>query len=244
MLCPGVCSAAAVREATNAPTVNAVIHEVDESLRKLIERDAVHGGDVEVVFEAPTKDWASRRNTPTVDCYLYDIREDIKRRSVGVSEQRGVDGRVESRQSPARYFKLAYLLTAWTQRPEDEHRILSSLLTCFLRSAFIPQDCLMGSLASLRIPVFVSIAQPPPENRQVSDVWSALGGELKPSLDLVISAPLEAGRHEPMGPPITTPPRFGIYGAGGQSDDRYGPTPPPLDEGAEGASSREGTQGE
>jgi hypothetical protein len=34
------------------------------------------------------------------------------------------------------------------------------------------------------------MAYPPPENRQVSDVWSSLGGDLKPSIDLVITIPL------------------------------------------------------
>jgi hypothetical protein len=35
------------------------------------------------------------------------------------------------------------------------------------------------------------IAYPPPENRQVSDVWSSLGGDLKPSVDLVITIALQ-----------------------------------------------------
>src|SRR6185436_19501819 len=53
-----------------------VIHEIDESLRRLVLRDAVNGSGVELSFEAPTKEWASRRNTPTINIYLYDIRED------------------------------------------------------------------------------------------------------------------------------------------------------------------------
>ena len=35
------------------------------------------------------------------------------------------------------------------------------------------------------------IAYPPPENRQVSDVWSSLGGDLKPSVDLVITMAIQ-----------------------------------------------------
>ena len=37
----------------------------------------VDATEVEVVFEAPAKEWASRRQGPTVDVYLYDIREDL-----------------------------------------------------------------------------------------------------------------------------------------------------------------------
>jgi hypothetical protein len=43
----------------------------------------------------------------------------------------------------------------------------------------------------LDAPLDVMIAYPPPENRQVSDVWSSLGGDLKPSVDLVITIPLQ-----------------------------------------------------
>jgi len=38
-----------------------MIHEVDAALQALIEREAHGTKDVEVVFDAPTKDWAGRR---------------------------------------------------------------------------------------------------------------------------------------------------------------------------------------
>jgi hypothetical protein len=60
-----------------------VIHEGDSALRTLIDREAGIR-DVEEVFDAPTREWASRRTTPTVDGHLYDIREDLRRRERGV----------------------------------------------------------------------------------------------------------------------------------------------------------------
>lgn len=164
-----------------------MINEVDEALRNLVKAEVVNGADVDVLFEAPTRDWASRRNTPTVDLYLYDIREDLRQREIGMIERRNEKGIVVERRPPPRYFKLAYLITAWTQRPEDEHRLLSAVLACFLRHDTIPEGALTPLLAGLDQPLQVSIAYPPPENRQVSDVWSSLGGDLKPSVDLVIT---------------------------------------------------------
>ena len=32
----------------------------------------------------PTREWAGRRNSPTIDVYLYDIREDMRRRERGM----------------------------------------------------------------------------------------------------------------------------------------------------------------
>ena len=49
----------------------------------------------------------------------------------------------------------------------------------------------------------MTIALPPPEDRSFADVWSALGGELKPSLDVVVSAPTDTGQRRETGPPVT-----------------------------------------
>ena len=51
----------------------------------------------------------------------------------------------------------------------------------------------------------VSVALPPPEDRSFADVWTALGGELKPSLDVVVTAPTDTGRSFPAGPPVEKP---------------------------------------
>jgi hypothetical protein len=189
-----------------------VIQDLDESLRALVKRDALNGADVEVAFDAPTKDWAARRNTPTVDIYLYDIREDLPRREVMWEPVHDKSGRMTARRPPPRRFKFSYLVTAWTQRPEDEHRLLSTLLSCFMRNETIPKEVLAGVLADSDAPIFVTIALPPPQDRSLSDVWTALGGELKPSLDLVISGPVVDTRSETPGPPVLEEPKVRVNG--------------------------------
>lgn len=180
-----------------------MIHEVDDALRELVRAEALGGGaGVDVVFDAPTRDWAARRNAPTVNLYLYDIREDLGLRSRGRRNVYDEQGRVVARTLPPRYFKLSYLISAWTQRPEDEHRLLSALLGCFLRYSALPSDRLGTELGLTGLPVPLSIALPPPENKAFTDVWSALGGELKPSLDVVVSAPVVAAPSYPAGPPV------------------------------------------
>ncbi|WP_285031733.1 DUF4255 domain-containing protein [Mycolicibacterium sp. lyk4-40-TYG-92] len=188
-----------------------VISDVDEALKKLISSEAVNHADVEVVFDAPTKDWAARRSGPTIDVYLYDIREDLRRRERGmINEYR--ENIVVSRHLPPRYFKLSYLVAAWTQRPEDEHRLLASLLRCFLRYEALPQHVLSESLRGMGLPVPVSVALPPPEDRSFADVWTALGGELKPSLDVVVTTPIDTGRHFLAAAPVKFPPTLTLQG--------------------------------
>jgi hypothetical protein len=188
-----------------------MIQDVDEALRTLVRREALPGTDVDVAFDAPTRDWSARRNAPTVDLYLYDIREDMQRREVMWQAIRDAEGFVTNRQPPPRHYKLSYLVTAWTQRPEDEHRLLSAVLSCFVRHERLPDDVLSGSLVG-DMAVYATIALPPPSADQTSDRGRSLGGELKPSLDLVVIAPLVDARVEVPAPPVMEAPRLQFTG--------------------------------
>ena len=180
-----------------------MIGEIDDAIRALVKASDGIAADIDIALDAPTKDWAARRNAPTVDLFLYDIREDTKRREYGFTERRDDRGLVTSRAPAPRYFKLSYLVTAWTQRPDDEHRLLDALLRCFLRFDAIPAAFVVETVGETGLPCSLSVAQPPPEDRAFADVWSSLGGELKPSLDLVITAPMARGFSYPVGPPVT-----------------------------------------
>ena len=166
-----------------------MIHEVDDVLKRLLSGGALAGTGVEVAFDAPTRDWAARRNAPTVNAYLYDIREDVRRRergAIAVKDERGV---VLRRRQPPRWFRLSYLVTAWTKRPQDEHRMLSAILATLLPREVLPPEELTGALAALGLTVPLTVAALHTEARSLAEIWSALGGELKPSLDVVITAP-------------------------------------------------------
>lgn len=191
-----------------------MIHDVDQLLERLVRKDALNGSAVDLVFDAPTKDWVARRSGPAVDLYLYDIREDLQRRVPAWEDARDAKGLVSDRRLPPRRFRLAYLVTAWTQRPEDEHRLLSALLHCFLRNPMLKPGELGGSLDEADLPVYIEVGQPASQERSLADIWSALGGELKPSLDVVVTAPIVVSLSSPYGPPVLAGPTIGISGAG------------------------------
>jgi hypothetical protein len=180
-----------------------VIHEVDEVLKDLLGSGALAGSGIDVAFDAPTRDWAARRNSPTINAYLYDIREDVHRRQRGhlpVVDERDV---VVKRRQPPRWFRLSYLLTAWTKQPQDEHRLLSAVLATLIPRELLAPSELPGSLGALGLTVPVSVAGIQTESRSLAEIWSALGGELKPSLDLVVTAPFPAYPEYDAGPPVT-----------------------------------------
>ncbi|MDG4786286.1 DUF4255 domain-containing protein [Micromonospora sp. WMMD1102] len=171
-----------------------MIHEIDEGLRGLVLEEMLAGTGADVSFDPPTRQWAARRNAPTVNLFLYDIREDRSRHFQGRVAERDAAGRTVAWHDSPHFYALSYLVTAWTNRPTDEHRLLATLLAGLVRYDELPPARLTGSLAALRLAVPMSVAAPPGEGRALADVWSALGGELKPSLDLVIVAPVSTRR--------------------------------------------------
>lgn len=179
-----------------------MIHEVDEALRALLAGSGLQESGVELVFDAPTKDWAARRNAPTVSVFLYDIREDPARRESGTAPEYDEHGVCVGRRTPPRWFALTYLVTAWTSRPQDEHRLLSQVLTCLAGTEVLPAELCTGSLAALGLAVGIETAGGGGQGPSAAEVWSALGGELKASVDVRVSAPL-AGDRTRTGPPVT-----------------------------------------
>ena len=121
-------------------------------------------------------------------------------------------GFVVDRRPPPRKFKLSYMVTAWTQRPEDEHRLLAALLACFVRYEVFPARVLSTTLVDQGYPVALSIAQPPPDNRKVPDIWSSLGGDLKPSLDLVVTLTVDMGLFKEAADEVVAPLRVRSVG--------------------------------
>jgi hypothetical protein len=169
-----------------------MIDEVDTALQTLLTGETLAGTDIQVAFDAPTKDWSARRTAPTVNLFLYDIREDTELRQHGTMTEYDERGTIVAEHEAPRYFALSYLITAWTARPQDEHRILSILLAGLVPHDAVPPALLSGTLATMEIPVRMSVAMPPARDRGLAEIWTAVGGNLKPSLDLVVLAPLAA----------------------------------------------------
>ncbi len=82
----------------------------------------------------------------------------------------------------------------------------------------IKPELLEGTLADPELPVYIDVGQPPSQDRSLADVWSALGGELKPSLDVVVTAPIMIKRDTEFGPPVLTIPSIGLASQSGPSE--------------------------
>ena len=132
-----------------------MIHEVDEGIRRLLAAGDVPGDRGELAFDAPTTGLDGAAQRP--DGQRVPLRHPRGPDAGGSGRRRGARRRRRAarlaRRWP-RWFELSYLVTAWTNRPQDEHRLLSEVLACLVRSERLPnRGWLTGTLAELGLSV-------------------------------------------------------------------------------------------
>jgi hypothetical protein len=100
-----------------------MIHDLDETLKELlVQKVPLDSAVVDIKFETPTKEWVMAVSKPTVNLFLYDLRENHELRSNEHYLSRNGARGIETR-APAR-IDLTYLITAWTSDVSDEHKLL------------------------------------------------------------------------------------------------------------------------
>jgi hypothetical protein len=177
-----------------------VIADIDEVLRKLLVREIdIKGNEVDIAFDQPKREWSSRLSKPTINLFLFDIRQNLRLRGAEQSHaQTREDGMVEVHRNPAR-LDLRYLMTAWVKEAEDEHLLLSSAIMGLLRNPFLPDDLLPERLKDQPMPMPVEVATFPPEAGPIdkfSEIWGVLDNELRPGI--VITVTLSMNPYSPM----------------------------------------------
>jgi hypothetical protein len=183
--------------------LNTMLADLDETLRSLLKEDLeAHGFEgVDIAFDAPSRDWSGQLSKPTVNVFLYDLREAETLRTSEWGRMTRNGRTFETR--PPMVMEASYAVTAWTQAVEDEHRLLSQVLAIFFAYPEIPQGKLNGRLAngSQAWPIKARIGQGKGEK---SDFWSAVGGQYKVSLDYVVRLSVESGAMRERGPEVRT----------------------------------------
>jgi hypothetical protein len=170
-----------------------MLTELDETLKMLLTSGIpIDNREVDISFDQPKREWSSKLSRPTINLYLYDVRENTELRQTNWVVERKDNGQATKRRPPRR-IDLAYLVTAWTNTAEDEHRLLWRALWALLRHPELPKDMLHGGLKDADVPIRTSVAQPD-EMPNVADLWGVLENELRPSLHLIATLPLDLGQ--------------------------------------------------
>jgi hypothetical protein len=182
--------------------LNTVIADLDDALRNLLREELERHGfeGVEVAFDAPSKEWSGKLTNPTLDLFLYDLREAVERAAMTPTEQRGNAGAIVT--PPPLNLELTYAVTAWTKDVEDEHRLLSQVLAVLFSHPRLPESAMngRGNGAAAR-EVEISVGRPREEK---ADFWTSVGGQYKASIDLAAHLRIESGASFVRGPEVRT----------------------------------------
>ena len=151
-----------------------------------------------ISFEMPDTEWRSRINRLTLCCYLYDVRENKSLRTNDPLVARGPDGRFLTQPPPPR-IDCTYCITAWNPRGDTsainsgdavrfEHRLLSQALALLLRHPQVERNTLADpDGGARRAPPHPTRISSVDEQRGMSEFWTALGQQPKPSLNFVLT---------------------------------------------------------
>lgn len=183
--------------------LNTMLADLDETVRRLLRREFTGRGfdGIEIAFDAPSKEWSAQLSSPTVNLFLYDVRQSEDHRPVEW-EERMENGRTVEARPPLR-LAASYAVTAWTREVEDEHRLLSQVLAILYAYDTLPAELLAGDLAD-------ELAQPFPLRTRVAEprqsgspeFWSSVGGSYKASLDFGVVLSCDAGETLERGPEV------------------------------------------
>ena len=173
-----------------------MIRDLDNTLRTLLTKKALPGGvlaSAKISFDLPDTDWRSHLQELTVNCYLYDIRENRQLRSQEPVLQRSADGARAQRRQPPVHVDCAYCITAWSVAQEEpvleEHTLLSEVLEILLKNPTLPRDVLQGDLA--KHPPYPTVIAAPDGAKSQPEFWSALNQRYKPSLNYIVTLALQ-----------------------------------------------------
>jgi hypothetical protein len=181
--------------------LNTSLADLDEALRTLLRRELeAHGFEgVEIAFDAPASDWSAKLTAPTVNLFLYDLRENLGQSEASPRDVR-LNGANMSAPPPMR-LEVTYAVTAWTKAVEDEHRLLSQVLAILFSHTSLPADLLAGRLAAAsRLRAIETEVGRPKEEK--ADFWTSIGGRYKASIDYAIRIEVESGLMFTRGPQV------------------------------------------
>jgi hypothetical protein len=165
-----------------------MIEDIDEALRRLLTQELpVRNGEIDIAFDQPKREWSARVSRPTLNLFLFDIRENNKLRqpTPAFDVVRSENGAVVQRRKPIR-LDLHYMITAWAADPEDEHRLLGRAVMALARHGTLPAAVLPDALRDQPAPIPIMVAQPDmPE--KTTDLWNALDNEVRPAIGCMLT---------------------------------------------------------
>jgi len=192
-----------------------MINDLDKILEGLLKSEFNDILNLTVSFDTPDDKFQAAVAPPTIDLFLYDVRENRELRDNDlIIERVTADDRLIAKEyRPPVRVDCSYLVTAWGDNPKDEHKMLSRVMQALLRYPLLPTTMLQGALAGQELPLPASALQPG-LLQSMGEFWQALGGRLKAALHYTVTIGINVA--PPSEAPVVTEKvlRFGVNDKG------------------------------
>ena len=171
-----------------------MLKDLDKIIRQLLlEGLEIKNDEIGIAFDQPRREWSAKLSKPTVNLFLYDMRENAQLRQHQWEQvMNGKNGTLAAqKRTPLRY-DCYYMMTTWVRdQPEDEHRLLTRCMLTLARYPLIPEERLaQTALANPDFEIRTRLA-----NHDVltnpAEIWGALDNEMRPSISYVITMTLD-----------------------------------------------------
>lgn len=163
--------------------------ELHTTLQRLLyEQGNISPREVDINFEAPTRERIDEFTRPTINLFLFDLQENTDLRQSNFETTRN-NGRAERRLVPRR-FDLRYMVSTLSTAIEDEHELLWRVLVTLVRHPQFPPELLPEELRLLEPPLATRVSQVD-EGQRLSAVWTALSVPPHPALYYVVTVPVD-----------------------------------------------------
>ncbi len=170
-----------------------MIRDLDDTIAAMLKNRAPLGSalaSAAITFDLPDSAWRKKLNKVTVNCYLYDVRENRDMRRNESLLYRSGDGKKAALRRPPVRVDCAYSITAWSVSNTDavleEHRLLSQILLVLLQNPRILVADLKGTMVDQPRP-FPTVIAAPDSTKNNPEFWKALDQELRPALNYVVT---------------------------------------------------------
>lgn len=189
-----------------------MISDLDDTLTALLKQQLPPEivSSTQISFEAPDDRFPPSGVTlPAIDLFLYDVRENTDLRVTDWIVEKNADGTGITKYPPPTRVDCSYLVTAWPSdgsntRANDEHRLLSEVMSVLLQFPVLPASVLTGELAG-QAPPLPATSLGPGRLQSVAEFWQALGGKPKAALSLIVTIGVTLAQPADGGPPVQQP---------------------------------------
>lgn len=200
---PGALSG--VPRARENDQASGVIAETDQALAAVLKTKVIGTAPINIAFDPPSRPWIQSLKAPTINLFMYDMRENAQRRESVYEDVRDEKGKVIARRPPMQRWDLYYTLAVFAPNVIVEHKVLAAIVRYLASLDVLPVEVLPPPLAEPGYPILINTG-----SGMKRGMFLNYAGDLKAGLELTVTVPMPPPPAPPPAPPVQQQPQIQV----------------------------------